>query len=76
MSMVSELSDRQLLGLYAAVMGEMRSRRLVRSSNGPGADYAEGLAAKAFALTLKGASTAAMMELIRMVGDSRSSVAA
>jgi hypothetical protein len=39
-------------------MEELRSRSIVRSSNGPGADYAEGLVAKAFSLTSNAASTA------------------
>jgi hypothetical protein len=52
------LSNRQLLKLYADLMTEMRSRELVRSSNGPGADIAEGLVAKALLLTLNAASTA------------------
>lgn len=52
------LSNRQLLKLYAELMTEMRTRDLVRSSNGPGADIAEGLVAKALSLTLNTASTA------------------
>src|SRR5688500_16208722 len=52
------LSNRQLLKLYAELMAEMRRRDLVRSSNGPGADIAEGLVAMALSLTLNAASTA------------------
>lgn len=52
------LSNRELLKLYAELMAEMRSRDLVRSSNGPGADIAEALVAKALSLTLNTASTA------------------
>jgi hypothetical protein len=44
--------------MYGDVMKELRARGLVRSSNGPGADYAEGLIAKAFKLELNVASTA------------------
>jgi hypothetical protein len=39
-------------------MRELRSREIVRSSNGPGADVAEGLVAKALSLSLNVASTA------------------
>jgi len=55
---LKSLSTRQLLKLYADLMTEMRSREIVRSSNGPGADIAEGLVAKALSLTLNAASTA------------------
>lgn len=51
-------TDRNLLMLYAELMAEMRRRKLTRSSNGPGADVAEGLVAKALTLTLNTASTA------------------
>lgn len=52
------LNDRQLLALYGDVMNELRERSIVRSLNGPAADYAEGLVAKAFRLKLNTASTA------------------
>jgi hypothetical protein len=39
-------------------MTEFRSRGIVRTSNGPGADVAEGLVAKALSLTLNTSSTA------------------
>lgn len=51
-------SNRELLKLYTELMTELRSRGIVRSSNGPGADVAEGLVAKALSLTLNTASTA------------------
>ncbi|HZO52698.1 MAG TPA: hypothetical protein VFB63_08275 [Bryobacteraceae bacterium] len=52
------LSNREILALYALLMETMRERGLVRSANGPAADIAEGLVAKAFLLTLNTASTA------------------
>jgi hypothetical protein len=39
-------------------MDELRTRKVVRSSNAPGADYAETLISKALGLTLNNASTA------------------
>ena len=51
-------SNRELLKLYTELMAELRSRGIVRTSNGPGADVAEGLVAKALSLTLNTASTA------------------
>ena len=51
-------SNRELLRLYTELMTELRSRGIVRTSNGPGADVAEGLVAKALALTLNSSSTA------------------
>lgn len=55
---IQKLTDRQLLTLYGNVMNELRARGVVRSSNGPVADYAEGLVARAFKLKLNTASTA------------------
>jgi hypothetical protein len=52
------LSNRNLLKLYTELMAELRTRGIVRSSNGPGADVAEGIVAKALSLTLNAASTA------------------
>jgi hypothetical protein len=52
------LTDRKLLSLYGEIMDELRSRGLVRSANGPGADYAEGLVAKALKLKLNALATA------------------
>ena len=51
-------SNRELLKIYTELMTELRSRRIVRTSNGPGADVAEGLVAKALSLTLNSSSTA------------------
>ena len=51
-------SNRELLKLYTELLTELRSRGIVRTSNGPGADVAEGLVAKALSLTLNAASTA------------------
>lgn len=58
MRSLDSLTDKQLLGLYGDVMDALRSRGLVRSSNGPGADYAEGLVAKALKLKLNALATA------------------
>lgn len=55
---LASLSNRELLKLYTELMAELRSRGIVRTSNGPGADVAEGLVAKALSLTLNTASTA------------------
>jgi hypothetical protein len=57
-SELKSLSNRDLLKLYTELMAELRSREVIRSSNGPGADVAEGLVAKALSLTLNSASTA------------------
>ena len=51
-------SNRELLKLYTELMAELRTRGIVRTSNGPGADVAEGLVAKALSLTLNTSSTA------------------
>lgn len=58
MTDLKPLSNRELLKLYTELMTELRAREIVRSSNGPGADVAEGLVAKALSLTLNVASTA------------------
>lgn len=55
---IASRTDRQLLTLFTAVMDELRKRGVVRSSNSPGADYAEALVAKALKLRLNTASTA------------------
>jgi hypothetical protein len=46
-----------LLGMYAAILSELRARGILRSSNNPVADYTEWLAAKALGLTLQAKST-------------------
>ena len=58
MNDITSLSNRELLKLYTELMTELRSREIVRSSNGPGADVAEGLVKQALSLTLNVASTA------------------
>ena len=50
-------TDQQLLGLYSELMGEMRTRGIVRSSNNPVADYTENLVSKSLGLELAGQST-------------------
>jgi hypothetical protein len=54
----ADLSDTELLGLWAAVMEELRRRGVVRSSNNPVADYAERLVADRLGLELAANSTA------------------
>jgi len=51
-------SDRELLRTYAEIMGELRSRGVLRSSNNPVADYTELLVARSLGLELVGQSTA------------------
>jgi hypothetical protein len=55
---IETATDRDLLALFASVMDELRGRGVVRSSNSPGADYAELLVSKALKLKLNTASTA------------------
>jgi len=50
-------TDQQLLGLYSELMGEMRTRNMIRSSNNPVADYTENLVSKSLGLELAGQST-------------------
>lgn len=52
------LSVRDLLGLWAAIMRELRDRGLIRSSNNPVADLAEGYVAGRLELTLATTVTA------------------
>ena len=52
------LGSRELLQTYAAVMRELRERKVIRSTNNPVADLAEVLASRAFHLTLETKSTA------------------
>jgi hypothetical protein len=51
-------TDDELLLAYVAVMAELRRRGIIRSSNNPVADYAEGLIARSLNLTLAGRSAA------------------
>ena len=48
----------KLLGLYGALLDELRRRGVVRSSNNPLSDYAEGLFCKAFGWAQEGNSAA------------------
>src|SRR5688572_24327542 len=47
----------KLLVQYGDILEELRKRQVVRSSNNPAADYAEGLVAKALGLTLVAGSS-------------------
>lgn len=47
----------KLLVQYGDILEELRKRQVVRSSNNPAADYAEGLVAKALGLTLVSGSS-------------------
>lgn len=51
-------TDHELLLAYVAMMAELRRRGIIRSSNNPVADHAEGLIARALNLTLAGRSAA------------------
>ena len=48
----------KLLGLYGALLDELRKRGVVRSSNNPLSDYAEGLFCKTFGWAQEGNSAA------------------
>jgi hypothetical protein len=47
----------QLLRLHGLILAELRERKVVRSSNSPGGDYAEFLFARSFGWTLNGNSS-------------------
>ena len=51
---LSNAKDRELLQLYRDVMEELRSRKLIRSSNNPVADYAEKVAVERLNLSRAG----------------------
>lgn len=53
---LSALGNSELLALHCQVMGLLRERNVVRSSNNPVADYTESLVAKALGATLVTAS--------------------
>lgn len=55
---VSQASVAELMRLYADVLEELRSRRVLRTANGPVGDYAEYLFANAFDWTLASNSAA------------------
>lgn len=48
------MQESQLLNLYSELMEELRTRKLVRSSNNPVADYAEKVAVESLGLTRAG----------------------
>jgi hypothetical protein len=50
------MTPRQLFGIYAEVMDELRRRKIVRSANNPVSDYAETLTSRTLGLELSGAS--------------------
>jgi hypothetical protein len=52
------LSNQQLLATYCELMGELRARSVVRSSNNPIADWTEGLVCHALGLQRETQSTA------------------
>lgn len=53
-----ELSDREVLALWACTMTELQRRGILRSDNTPTGDYAEWLVSKALGLSLEGNSKA------------------
>jgi hypothetical protein len=53
---IADASVRQLLEMHGQIMDELRDRKVVRTANGPGGDYAELLFANAFGWTLAGNS--------------------
>ena len=55
---MTDLTNEEVLRLWATVMGELRRRRVIRSANNPVADYAETLVAERLGLQLVGNSTA------------------
>ncbi len=54
---LAQLSDANLLALWADVMAELKSRDVIRSANNPVADYAERLVADRLGLALAPPST-------------------
>jgi hypothetical protein len=54
---LKQASHHELLSLYDALLCELRSRGITRSSNNPVADYTEWLASRALGLTLETKST-------------------
>ncbi len=52
-----DFSVAQLLGGYTAILDELRARGIIRSSNNPLSDYAEGLFCRAFGWTQNRNST-------------------
>ncbi len=61
---VEQMTVAELLGAYAAVLAELRRRRVVRSNNAPVGDYAEALVATALGGTLAGSVSEKSYDLI------------
>ena len=55
-NIIHSSSVSELLALHASTLDELRRRRIVRSANGPGGDYAEFLCVRAFGWKLAGKS--------------------
>ncbi len=55
---MTNLTDQEVFGLWAATMRELTRRELIRSANNPTGDYGEVVAAKRLGLRLVGNSTA------------------
>lgn len=53
-----DMSDREILALWAGTMTELQRRGILRSDNSPTGDYAEWIVSKALGLSLEGNSTA------------------
>ena len=51
-----KLSEKQLLALYSKIMEELRSRKVIRTSNNPIGDYAERLISEQLGLKLERSS--------------------
>jgi hypothetical protein len=55
---VQDMSDREILALWAGTMTELQWRGILRSDNSPTGDYAEWIVSQALGLKLEGNSTA------------------
>jgi hypothetical protein len=55
---LTELSDREVLAIWASTMTELQRRGILRSDNTPTGDYAEWLVSKTLGLALEGNSMA------------------
>lgn len=55
---LSEARAPELFSLHADILNELRRRRIIRSTNNPGADYAEHLVSTALGLMVAGKSNA------------------
>jgi hypothetical protein len=54
--LITHMSVKGLLAMHGAITDELRARKVVRTSNAPGGDYAETLFARAFGWTLENSS--------------------